>query len=201
MDRFEAAVREFDRENARDPTLLVVDGAPRPRELVDAERLSRWIGRLAPEASEPLRLAARCQHLRRWEIPRSRYEAGRTGYLLWRRELARFHADRAEEVLRRVGYDDATVDRVRSIVQKKALKQDPDVQTMEDALCLSFLEHELDEFATKHPPEKVVDILRKTWRKMGDEGRRHALALPFSAPVRALVDEALAGADPGIHRL
>lgn len=164
----------------------------RPRELVQAERLSTWVLRLEPGASEALRLAARCQHLRRWEIPRDSYPAGRLGYLEWRKALGKFHADHAAAILTGVGYDSDVVERVRTINQKKALKLDPDVQTMEDALCLVFLEYEADEFARKHPPEKVVDILRKTWRKMSERGQREALALPMSDGLRDLVKRALA---------
>jgi hypothetical protein len=193
-DRFTNAVLAFDRENARDPN-HVVDGGdggvPRPRELVDAERLSRWVARLAPDASEALRLAAHCQHIRRWEIPRSSYPEGRIGYLEWRKSLSRFHADRASEILRAAGYDDRTLERVRLINQKKGLKLDADVQTMEDALCLTFLEHELEEFAAKHTEDKLIDILQKTWRKMSERGHAEALGLPMSPSVRALVERAL----------
>jgi hypothetical protein len=191
VDKLAAALAAFDRENARDPNVIVVDGAPRPRELVDAERLSAWVEKLAPGAPEALRLAARCQHLCRWEIPRGSYPEGRIGYLEWRKALSRMHADKAAGILRALGYDDATVERVRAINQKRALKQDPDVQTMEDALCLVFLEFEAEEFAAKHPEEKVVDILRKTWRKMSERGHAEALRLPLSAPVKALVEQAL----------
>jgi hypothetical protein len=189
--RFDEAVRRFVTANSEDPIRISDSGELRPREVVDAERLFKWVTRLEPNASEPLRLAAHCQHLERWRIPRSSYPEGRTGYLLWRKELGRYHAARASEILRGVGYDDATVERVQNINQKKSLKLDPDVQTMEDALCLSFLEFEIDEFAAKHPDDKVIDILRKTWRKMSDRGHAEALRLPFSDRVGALVREAL----------
>ena len=192
-DRFARALAAFDRLNAEDPNQVSVSegGSVRPRELVDAERLSAAVELLEPRASEALRLAARCQHLRRWEIPRSSYPEGRIGYLEWRKALSRFHADRASEVLRSAGYDDGTIERVRAINLKRAITQDPDVQTMEDALCLVFLEHEAAEFAEKHPEEKVIDILRKTWRKMSERGRAAALALPLQSGVRALVERAL----------
>ncbi|HVW25453.1 MAG TPA: DUF4202 domain-containing protein [Polyangiaceae bacterium] len=191
MNRFERAIASFDRANAGDPVSIDVGGRQRPRELVQAERLSAWVDRLRPDASEALRLAARCQHIQRWEIPRTTYPEGRIGYLEWRKALSRFHADRASDILREAGYDDETIERVRTINHKRGIKQDPDVQTIEDALCLVFLEHELEEFAAKHPKEKVVDILQKTWRKMSDEGHRHAMALPLSMKALALVEEAL----------
>lgn len=190
--RFEAAIEAFDALNAADPNTLEDGGALRPKELVQAERLSRWVLEVDPDASEALRLAARCQHLRRWEIPRSRYPEGRTGYLTWRKDLARFHADRAEAVLRSVGYDDDMIDRVRRINLKRSLKLDADTQTMEDALCLSFLEHELVDFSSKHADEKVVDILRKTWRKMSARGRELGTTIALDPRTTALVEAALA---------
>jgi hypothetical protein len=160
---------------------------------LQAERLSRWVARLRPDAPEALQLAARCQHLRRWEIPRNTYPDGRIGYLEWRKALSRFHADRSTEILRSAGYDDETIERVRAINQKRGLKIEPDVQTMEDALCLVFLEYELEDFARKHPAEKVVDILRKSWRKMSDQGHAKALELNFAPGVKEVVERALGG--------
>jgi len=191
QDRFERAIAAFDAANAEDPHRLVVGGEPRPRELVHAERVSAWVERLAPNASEPLRLAARCQHIRRWQIPRTSYPAGRVGYLQWRTELARFHADTAASILDELGYERELIDAVRRINVKQGIRSNPDTQTMEDALCLEFLESEFDDFARKHPPETVIGVLQKTWKKMSARGHELALNLPFSAPARELVTRAL----------
>lgn len=193
-ERFRRAVAAFAAANGEDPNRLVVDGESRPRELVQAERLARWVSKLEPNASEPLRLASHCQHLRRWEIPRKSYPDGRIGYLEWRKELSRFHARKAAEILRGVGYDDDTIQRVERINQKKSIKLDPEVQAMEDALCLAFLEHEFEEFAAKHEDDKIVDIVQKTWRKMSPRGHEAALALPLEGRVKELVVRALAPA-------
>jgi hypothetical protein len=189
----QTAIARFQAANADDPRQAVDNGRPRPQELVDAERLAAWVQRLAPQASEALTLASHCQHLRRWEIPRDAYEAGRVGYLKWRRALGKFHADQAEGILRDVGYDEATIARVRSINLKQGLPKDADAQTMEDALCLSFIEHEIDEFASRHDSDKMVVIIEKTWRKMSDQARQIALTLPLSEAVQGLVTRALAG--------
>jgi hypothetical protein len=189
--RFEQAIAAFDAANAEDPHRLVVGNEPRPRELVHAERLSTWVERLAPNASEPLRLAARCQHIRRWQIPRASYPAGRVGYLQWRTELARFHADTAASILDELGYEREIIDAVRRINVKQGIRSNPDTQTMEDALCLEFLESEFEDFARKHPPEKVIGIVQKTWKKMSPRGQELALNLPLSEPTGALVTRAL----------
>jgi hypothetical protein len=165
-DRRARAILAFKTENARDPNLIVDGAGQRPKELVDAERLARWVEKLAGEPSEALALASHCQHLRRWEVPRTDYEQGRIGYLKWRKALARFHADCAGEILSREGYDAETLSAVRQINLKQGMLHNPDVQTMEDALCLSFLEHEIGQFAAKHPDDKLIDIIAKTWGKM-----------------------------------
>jgi hypothetical protein len=189
--RFQLAIAAFDRQNAEDPRTLEVDGAARPRELLEAERLSAWVEQLEPDASEALRLAARCQHIRRWQIPRDSFPAGRVGYLQWRTQLARFHADTATRLLEELGYERELIDAVRRINLKQGLHSNPDTQTMEDALCLVFLQFEFEEFGAKHPVEKVLEVVRKTWKKMSAKGHQAALTLPFSPTSLELVKRAL----------
>lgn len=192
-ERFDAAVAQFLEQNGRDPHQISVGESNRPKEQVAAERLAAWVQQLEPQGSEALNLAAYCQHLRRWEIPRSSYDAGRLGYLKWRKDLSRFHADEASAVLRSVGYDDATIEAVRAINMKLGLQTNPDSATMEDALCLSFLEHEFEEFVAKHPDDKVIDIVQKTWRKMTQRARDTALELSLDGRPLTLVQRALSG--------
>jgi hypothetical protein len=193
--RFQAAISAFDRANSEDPHALNVAGEARPRELVDAERLSAWVERLVPDASEALRLAARCQHIRRWQIPRGSYPAGRVGYLQWRTQLGRFHADTVTRLLEEIGYGPELIEAVRRINLKQGLHSNPDTQTMEDALCLAFLEFELAEFCAKYPEEKVIEVVRKTWKKMSARGHELALTLPFTPGSLELVKRALTPAD------
>lgn len=189
--RFEAAIRRFDQENARDPNVEIVDGAPQPRELVYARRLSDWVLRLCPDASEALRLAARCQHLCRWEIPRSSYPMTRAGYLQRREALKKFHAEKAGQILREVGYDAVTIRRVQELNLKKGFPQDAETRVLEDALCLVFLEHQLLDLAAKTPEEKVIEALRKSWQKMTPLARAQALKLPLQPRAQALLQQAL----------
>lgn len=193
-ERLTRAITAFRAANAEDPNTIDDGGVQRPRELLDAERLAGWVKRLAPQASEPLTLASYCQHLRRWESPRESYEPGRIGYLKWRKDLQRFHADASEHILREAGYGDETVLAVREINLKQGLRANADAQTMEDALCLSFLEHELAAFSAKHDDAKVIDIVQKTWRKMSDRAHAIALTLPLSGRPLELVQRALGGA-------
>ena len=194
QSRFTAAMARFDAANAEDPRRESVDGEPQPRELVYARRMTAALDRFAPDAPEAVRLAARCQHIRRWTIPRDRYPAGRNGYRRWRTDLGRFHAETAGAILREVGYDEPTVARVEALLRKERLKADPDVQLLEDVICLVFLQHYLADFAAQHDEEKLADILRKTWRKMSDRGRAAALETDLPPELRALAVRAVGGA-------
>jgi hypothetical protein len=190
--RFETAIQAFTQLNAAEPAREDAGGVARPGLLVQAERLAAWIERLEPHPSEALRLAAHCQHLERWKIPRSEFPEGRAGYLQWRTRLARYHAERARAVLAGVGYDDEAIRAVETIVSKQQLRSNPDSQTMEDALCLVFLEYELEDFLGKYPDEsKAVDILRKTWKKLSTRAQAAALELELSERGRRLVARAL----------
>jgi hypothetical protein len=191
--RFTQAIAKIDAANAADPNLMEVNGEKRPQEVVHAERRTEWVQRLANDnASEELLLAARAQHIRRWEIPRDTYPRDRDGYLRWRNDLKNFHAETTAEILREAGYDEATIERVKTLIQKKRLKLDPEVQALEDALCLVFLETQFSDFAQKEG-DKIGDIVRKTWRKMSPQGQALALALPLSNEDRAIVEAALTG--------
>jgi hypothetical protein len=154
--------------------------------------MSAWLEKLSSQASEPLKLAVRCQHIRRWAIPRSAYPEGRVGYLRWRKEQSLAHAAVAGEILGRAGYDEGTIGRVQSLVKKEGIKHDPEAQLLEDVTCLVFLESELAAFAPRHEEAKLVDILQKTWLKMSPAGREAALALELPAQLRALVEKAVA---------
>ena len=192
-NRLNQTLAKIDAANAADPNSLLVDGRSHPLEVAHAERRSEWIAQLVGEAaSEELWIAARAQHLRRWEIPRDTYPRDRQGYLKWRNDLKQFHAEKTAEIMREVGYEEAAIGRVSDLIHKKRLKLDPEVQALEDALCLVFLETQFSEFAKKER-DKIVNIVRKTWRKMSPQGQQFALQLPMTDEDRAIVDEALAG--------
>jgi hypothetical protein len=193
--RFSEALRRFDEENGRDPNRVVIDGVAHPHELLYAQRLTEWVLRLEPHPSEPLLLAARSQHICRWLVPRKSYEMTRTGYLRWRSDLKRLHAKKSAEILREVGYDEATIARVADLNLKKGLGKDPDCQVLEDALCLVTLQYQLADLVEKTDPEKMVGILQKTWKKMSDAARTHALALSYTEAESALIHQALGLSD------
>lgn len=192
MTKLEQAFELFDNYNKQSPEQIAWEGEVYPSEYFYALQLHKWVKRLDPDASEPLLLASRCQHIGRWESLRSSYPEGRIGYLKWRSDLSKFHAQKATELLSSIDYAPEVIDRVCEIVLKRRLKVDEDVQTMENALCLVFLEFQYDDLIEKQPEEKMIDILQKTWSKMTEPGKKEALALNFSEKGKMLIDNALA---------
>lgn len=192
--RFQAVIAEIDAANAQDPRRDLVAGTPRPREVVYSERMSDCLSRLYPEASEVLRIAARAQHICRWQIARREFPLGREGYNAWRAACRDHHAALTSAILRRHGYSDGEIAQVVKIIRKEQLKRDPESQALENVVAVVFVQHYLDEFVAEHKDyddAKLADILRKTLRKMDATGHTAALALDLPAATVRLIDMAL----------
>ena len=192
--RFQAVIAEIDGANAHDPRQDIVAGGSRPRELVYSERMSECLSRLYPEASEALRIAARAQHICRWQIPRDKYPLGREGYNAWRSACRDHHATLASAIMRRHGWAESEIAQVIKIIKKEQLKRDPESQALENVVAVVFVQHYLDEFVADHKDyddAKLADILKKTLRKMDSTGHAAALALPLPAAAVRLIDMAL----------
>ncbi|MSU45718.1 MAG: DUF4202 domain-containing protein [Lacunisphaera sp.] len=191
MDAPARARELIDAAHAADPK-RAPDG--RPAELVYAGRMEAWVARLVPEATPLLRLAARCQHLERWSVPRASLPEGKVGYLNWRKSLYGKQAARAKELLLAAGLTANEANEVATWVSKAGLKSNSGTQALEDAACLVFLENEIEAFAAEHadyPPEKFVDILRKTWCKMSPVAQQAALGLSLPPAIATLVRAAV----------
>lgn len=180
--RFRQAVDRIDSLNKQDPN---------GREYDYSLAVTRWVLSLRPEASEALRLAARAQHIARWQIPRDTYPQGRAGYLRWRKDLLQFHATTAADILSECGYDEAMIDRVKSIMLKQRIKGDEETQTLEDALCLVFMERQLEDFKQQVDEDKLANVIRKTWKKMSEQGRDAAMKLPLPESTRSFIEHTL----------
>lgn len=190
-DKLAVAFQHFDAANTLDPNTEVFEGITYPKEVLYGNRMTECLNDFDPNASEALQITARCQHICRWEIARESYEMNREGYLRWRQDLKKFHAKKASSILKEVGYDQATIDKVTFLLEKKQLKKNEDTQCLEDVICLVFLQYYFEPFALKHPEDKTIDILQKTWRKMSTKGQEAALKLPLSKFALDLVTKAL----------
>ena len=172
------AIAAFDARNAQDPNQTLVDGVAVPKELAYAQRMTEMLQRYRPEASEALQLAARCQHIERWTLPRDAYPMTKPGYHQWRRKLKQYHADVAREIMQEAGYDAETMAQVVRLVSKEAPLADAEMQVLEDVIVMVFVEHYLEEFVGQHPEYDVPkwkDILRKTLRKVSKAGHQGLL--------------------------
>ncbi|WP_242205737.1 DUF4202 domain-containing protein [Aestuariivivens insulae] len=189
--RFETAIALIDKKNAEDINTYPVSGMEYPKELLYSQRMTRKLLQFEPNASKALQIAARAQHICRWKIARDEYPMDRVGYLKWRETLKKMHAEITADILKQVGYDDQYIERVSQLITKKLIKKNEESQTLEDTVCLVFLDYYFEEFAAKHPEEKVIDILQKTWKKMSEKGHEAALKLNYSDKNLSLVKQAL----------
>lgn len=190
-DGLDTVFAAIDAANARDPGRD--PGTGEPAALLYGRRMSERLAQFLPDADEALAIAARGQHIERWTVPRATYPMDRAGYLRWRNDLKDHHARRLAEIMEGAGYGAAAIDRVKGIVRKERLKADPQAQALEDVACLVFLEFYAAEFAAKHEEAKVIDIVRKTWRKMSPQGHAAATQLALDAGVAGIIGKALAG--------
>jgi hypothetical protein len=180
QDRFNRAIALFDELNSKDPNREILGQEERPKELLYAERLSAMLDNYVLNPSETLQLAARCQHIQRWKIERGNFPMTKLGYYQWRKNLRDFHAKTARTILRKVGYENNVVNRVSSLVKKEGLQSDSEIQTLEDVVVMVFLQNYLEAFIHSHShfdETKIMDIVRKSLRKMTTKGRQAVLTI------------------------
>ena len=192
---FQQAIAKFDAANAQDPNQEMFDGKSYSKELLYAQRMTAMLEKFAPDANEAVQLAVRCQHICRWKSPRNAYPMDGVGYKQWRTDLYKFHGETAGAIMREAGYDDDMIGKVQALLRKEKLKVNPETQMLEDVVDLVFLQHYLADFVTKYShyeEEKLLGILRKTWRKMSDNGHAAALKLDYTPEILAVIQKALA---------
>ena len=188
---YHRAVAAIDDANAADPNMAVVRGRTEPLALAHGRLAAEWVDRLVPDADDALRLAARAHHLRRWEVPRRSYPPGRPGYLRWRKDQKARHAADVAEILAGVGYESDVIERVQELVRRERLSTDPDAQAVEDAACLVFIETQLADMESQLDHDHLIDVIRKTARKMSPSGRRAVGSIELGDTERTLLAEAL----------
>lgn len=191
-EALQCCLKGFDAANSKDPN-LEADGTP--KEVAYSRRMSAWLDRLEPSAPGEVRLAVRAQHICRWKIPRKSYPKGRAAYLRWRRDLGKFHAEVAGDIMLDCGLDEETVREVQAIIRKERFRIEPRAQLLEDVACLVFLDHYFEPFSAGQDRDGMIHILRKTWRKMSSRAQRAAMGIEYAPGCSRLLEEALGGAD------
>ncbi|MCJ1443483.1 MAG: hypothetical protein MMC23_003981 [Stictis urceolatum] len=193
-DSLTAALAAIDNAHSQDPNQQSTSGGSIPHELHYARKMTAYLEQHTSDPSPALQLAIRAQHLRRWEVPRSSYPATRAGYLTWRAGLKSRMSEQAASLCRQAGVDEGTCLRVGRLIKKEGLnKGEEEAQALEDIACLVFLDEQFEDFRREHNEEKIVNILRKTWGKMGDKGRQMALNMQMDDKSQELVKKALEG--------
>ena len=191
MTPFQNTSQWIDAENAQDPNSEIYQSNSYPKELLYSNRMYERLMDFYPNASEEIQIASKAQHICRWKMPRESYPMDRVGYLKWREELKKFHAQTTAEILEKAGYSPSFIDRVSFLIEKKLLKKDAETQLLEDVICLVFLEYYFDAFVQKHDREKMKNIILKTWNKMSEAGHQEALKINFSEGNLQLIKDSL----------
>ena len=189
--KFENAIALIDNENSNDTRKEFHNEKEYPKELLYSHRMTDRLLEYNPDASDELQIAIRAQHINRWKIPRDSYPIDRIGYLKWREALKKMHADVTSDILKEVGYDTNFINRVTFLINKRLIKKDDESQILEDVVCLVFLEYYFEAFSRKHDEEKLIDIIKKTWKKMSKKGQETALKLQYSTEHLALIKLAI----------
>lgn len=188
-------IAAIDAINQEDPNVTVVNNQPQPKELVYGHYMTGCLNQYWPDSNEHLQIAVRAQHIKRWHLQRAEFPMGKQGYLTWRKELGKFHAETTKQLMLENGYDENSAEKTASIIRKEKLKSNPDSQTLEDVACLVFLQYYFDEFAAKYieedNEEKIIRIVQLTWKKMSERGHEIALSLTLPDHLAALVSKAL----------
>ena len=177
MTRLQTAFAAIDQANSADPNQS--DG--QPVELLYGQRMTEEQLALYPDASEPLRIACRGQHIERWTLPRHDFPMDRPGYLAWRTDQGRRHAARVAEIMRAAGYGDADIQHAEKMLMKQGIKRDGDVQALEDVACFTFIRWYMGPFSQTRDPDEMLRIVEKTARKMSPMARARALG-EFAIP-------------------
>ncbi len=194
IQKLEALLAAIDAANAEDPRVIEADGETQPFEIIYARRMTARLAALYPDASDLLKIAARAQHLRRWDIARESFPLGRHGYNDWRKECRAHHARLVSELMRGHGYDEDAIKHVATLIRKERLKKERESQALENVAAIVFLEHYFDDFHAKYvdyDDDKIIDILGKTLCKMSPKGHAAALGLPLPDRTRQLVAAAI----------
>lgn len=187
----EPACRRFDEIQKQDPRMVSLSGHDHPREYLHSLKMRDWLEKLRPDAPDALRLAARANALKRWEIPRDAYPRTTTGYHQWRRALRAHHAKIAAEILTKEGAGADLVAAVTDLILMKKFPADPNAQTLEDADCLTFLETKFHDYIPQWDEAKTIRILKGTISKMSPRAVELAKTLALSPDALRLINKAL----------
>ncbi|HRZ98878.1 MAG TPA: DUF4202 domain-containing protein, partial [Paludibacter sp.] len=168
--QYKTAIELIDKVHNQDPTSEIIDGVEVMAELLYSNRMLAVLEKVAPDASLELKLAAKCQHISRWSIPRATFPIGKKGYYEWRAAIMEHQLNVSKSVLKQSGINDQSIEIVVDALKNKADKTNINASIIEDTACLTFIKWYLVPFAGQFDAEKAKIILQKTAGKMSERG-------------------------------
>jgi len=178
----------IDEANAADPSCEVHGGVRYPVALLHGKRMSEMVRRLG-RATPPALLAARAAWLERWTVEREGFAGTAAGERAWREAVHERAAVAVEPLLVRIGWDDATIDRIAGLLRRRVGADDPDQRGLIDAGLLVFLQCRAAGLLREAGVEELRAWLRPSWRRLSPGGRRLARRLTLDEAIRRLCDE------------
>jgi len=183
------ATAEIERLHRTDTLQVMENGIEHPSELLYSKRMLDMLELFCPGSPNYLKIAAQCQHLKRWGVPRDNYPYDRRGYHEWRREVMEYQLGETYRILSVVGIEDSDIQQIIDVLRNQGDKTNEDAQIIMDTACLTFLKWYMEPFASKHESSKVIDILKKTMRKMSSEAISLVHTLQLNQSVHVLLDQ------------
>lgn len=176
----EYLIHQLSVAHLQDPNMVKWNEEVYPAEWLYIQRIVERLEAFEQYASDELIVAANCQHLFRWEVERKTFPEGRIGYYQWRNYLSEYQSMKAKEIILNAGFEAEFADQVKVIVKKENIHMNQEAQTLEDVVCLVFLEYYLNEFMFDKSEESMATIILKTWNKMSERAQQEALKLDYS---------------------
>lgn len=181
--QYHKAIIAIEQIHSKDITQEQHNGSLIPAEFLYGKRMLKTLELVSPESSYAMKLAVQCQHLQRWGVPRSSYTYDRRGYHEWRREVMKYQLEQTINLLSSISIDEIDIKWIAQVINAQENKADSNGLIIMDTACLVFLKWYMEPFAKKHESEKVLDILKKTFRKMSTDAQNliSKLDLPESS--------------------
>lgn len=168
--QYTTAVELINSVHNQDPNSEIIDGVDIKAELLYSNRMLTILEKVAIDASFELKLAAQCQHMSRWGIPRATFSMNKKGYYQWRAAIMEHQLSVTSSVLKQAEINEQSIEIIVDALKSKADKSNINASIIEDTACLTFIKWYLVPFAGHFDPEKAKIILQKTAAKMSERG-------------------------------
>jgi hypothetical protein len=168
--QYTIAIRLIDTIHNQDLISETIDGVEIKAELLYSNRMLAVLEKVAPDASFELKLAAKCQHISRWSIPRATFPVGKKGYYDWRAAIMAHQLNVSTSVLKQAEINDQSIEIIVDVLKNKADKTNQNASIIEDTACLTFIKWYLVPFTGQFDAAKAKIILQKTAGKMSERG-------------------------------